>query len=129
MPCLFSLLEVEKTQDGFLTDFVVVSLLFLSSFNFTLYSFYSGRAISPSKEIAAGPVIRMWLLVSSHLMLRVPPSIRISLSLERLPVSLAATAVAQAPVPQASVIPLPLSHTRIRIVPSGSIWANSTLHR
>ena len=39
----------------------------------------------------------------------------------------AATAVAQAPVPQAWVIPEPLSHTLIRIVSLQTICANSTL--
>ena len=44
-------------------------------------------------------------------------------------VSAAATAVAQAPVPQAMVMPEPRSHTRILTVPSGRTVANSMLHR
>ena len=47
----------------------------------------------------------------SHLTLSVPPSIIILLLRPARPVSAAATAVAQAPVPQACVIPLPRSHT------------------
>ena len=45
------------------------------------------------------------------------------------PVRKAATAVAQAPVPQAWVMPEPRSQTRILIFPSPNIWANSTLMR
>ena len=44
-------------------------------------------------------------------------------SLKRL--SLAATAVAQAPVPQAMVLPVPLSQTRVRMTPSSLTSANS----
>ena len=45
-----------------------------------------------------------------------------------LPVLAAATAVAQAPVPQAWVMPLPRSHTLTRM-PSGVMVANSMLQR
>ena len=45
------------------------------------------------------------------------------------PVVMAATAVAQAPVPQAMVIPLPRSHTLVRKVFGAVATANSILHR
>lgn len=79
---------------------------------------YSSSTISPSKEMAAGPVMRMWLSVAFHSMWRVPPSIWMLLWRLALPVMWAATAVAQAPVPQARVMPEPRSHTRIRSPPT-----------
>jgi hypothetical protein len=36
---------------------------------------HSSSSISPSKEMAAGPVMRIWLSVAFHSMWRVPPSI------------------------------------------------------
>ena len=45
------------------------------------------------------------------------------------PVRKAATAVAQAPVPQAIVMPLPRSHTRVRMVSASVSCANSMLQR
>lgn len=64
-------------------------------------------------------------------MVSVPPSITISTGFERSarPVVMAATAVAQAPVPQAMVIPLPRSHTLVRKVFGAVATANSILHR
>ena len=59
----------------------------------------------------------------------VPPSMTMIDFLPARPVRKAATAVAQAPVPQAWVTPEPRSHTRILIFPSSNTWANSTLMR
>ena len=87
------------------------------------------KSITPSNDIAAGPVIMMWLSSAFHSMLSVPPSISMSLWRGRRPVRWAATAVAQAPVPQASVMPEPRSQTLMRIVPSAFIVANSMLQR
>ena len=70
-----------------------------------------------------------WFVASSHFMVSVPPSITISTVRPVRPVRWAATAVAQAPVPQACVMPDPLSHTRIRILFSPVICANSTFVR
>ena len=90
---------------------------------------YSLSSMVPSKTFTAGPVIDIWPVASSHSMVSVPPSITTLTVRPVRPVRCAATAVAQAPVPQACVMPDPLSQTRIRIVFSPVIWANSTFVR
>ena len=43
------------------------------------WTWCQSSSISPSKEMAAGPVMRMWLSLLHHSMWRVPPSMRMSL--------------------------------------------------
>lgn len=89
----------------------------------------SSVSISPSNTLVASPVIKTCLVAISHSMVSVPPSMTMIDFLPARPVRKAATAVAQAPVPQAWVTPDPRSHTRILIFPSSNTWANSTLMR
>lgn len=69
---------------------------------------YSLSSMVPSKTFTAGPVIDIWPVASSHSMVSVPPSITTLTVRPVRPVRCAATAVAQAPVPQACVMPDPL---------------------
>ena len=64
---------------------------------------------------------------SSHAMSSSPPSSRTVARRPHSPRRCAATRTAQAPVPQARVIPAPRSHTRMRSAPSPARCAASTL--
>ena len=83
----------------------------------------------PRNGMAVGPVISTWPSSSRHSISSVPPSSTRSTLRSASPRRMAATAVAQAPVPQASVMPTPRSQTRMRMRPGSSTWANSTLVR
>ena len=69
----------------------------------------SSVSISPSNTLVASPVIKTCLVAISHSMVSVPPSMPMIDFLPARPVRKAATAVAQAPVPQARVTPEPRS--------------------
>ena len=69
---------------------------------------------TPSNTALAGPVMYTLLSVSSQRIFKSPPGRETTQSLLARPLSTAATTTAQAPVPQASVGPAPLSHTFIR---------------
>ena len=71
---------------------------------------------TPSKTATAGPVINTEPLRSGQLISRGPPGSFTVASDSDNPSSVAATSVAQAPVPQARVGPAPRSHTRISSV-------------
>ena len=94
-----------------------------------LISHFSFNRISPSNTKAAGPVIYTCSSSSLYSICKVPPSITILLFRPARLVRNAATAVAQAPVPQAIVIPLPLSQTRVLMMSVSVNCANSMLQR
>mmetsp|Transcript_337 Transcript_337/g.1132 ORF Transcript_337/g.1132 Transcript_337/m.1132 type:complete len:208 (-) Transcript_337:355-978(-) len=69
----------------------------------------------------------MWLLLSSHSIIKLPPG-RFTLTfLSVRPVKLQATAEAHAPVPHANVRPAPLSHTKKSTSPLLKTFINSVL--
>ena len=80
------------------------------------------------KLVATGPVIRTWSSFSQSTW-SLPPSRTISALRPVSPLRAAATKVAQAPEPQARVMPTPRSQTRRRMQPSPCTWATSTLVR
>src|SRR5687768_13620492 len=73
--------------------------------------FDAHKSISPVKTWAAVPLMRT-LSPGAHSMTRVPPGRFTATGEVIFPYLMAATAVAQAPVPQAWVSPAPRSHTR-----------------
>mmetsp|Transcript_7991 Transcript_7991/g.24686 ORF Transcript_7991/g.24686 Transcript_7991/m.24686 type:complete len:220 (-) Transcript_7991:361-1020(-) len=86
-------------------------------------------AAEPEKTSSAGPVMVMRLLCSCHSMSRSPPGSWTTAERSERPVRTPATAVAQAPVPQARVGPAPRSQTFILSVPRSTTWTNSVLTR
>src|SRR5579859_5295092 len=88
----------------------------------------ASRSSSPVKTWVAGPVIRM-VLPGCQSMMRSPPGRDTVTPLFARPDWIAATAVAQAPVPQASVRPAPRSQTRRRMRSGLSTVATLTLTR
>ena len=75
--------------------------LFFEVWRFIGPALYPNEKKGVRKALTVGPVINICPEVSSHSMVTVPPSIITSLFLPASPLMKAATAVAQAPVPQA----------------------------
>src|SRR6185312_5755297 len=88
----------------------------------------SDSSSTPVKLVATGPVMRTWPS-GSHSISSGPPSSTTSALRPVSPRRAAATRVAQAPVPQARVMPTPRSHTRMRIRVGDSTVAVSMLQR
>src|SRR5262249_55864881 len=89
----------------------------------------AGSGHSPLNTSTAGPVMWTWLSDSSQRKRRSPPGRWAVTCRPVRPDSTPATATEQAPVPQASVTPLPRSQVRIVTSPGEWTWTKWTLIR
>ena len=94
-----------------------------------MYWFHCYAFINPSNTLVAPPVMSTGLSDVLHAIVSDPPSISTRTVRPVFSFTTAATAVAQAPVPQACVMPDPRSQTRILTLSSLNNCKNYTFVR